>query len=119
MTAATTHLKLAQESYERLQDGAGALALWAAGLHVGIDRTEMFRDARYPAKPAKARAVAAYILTTYLDFSNDAAAVIVGCTDRRHLQKLKTRIIDERDRDRALDAFLDEIGVLVAPRRAA
>lgn len=95
------------------------MALWAAGLHVGIDRTEIFRASRYPAPPARARAIAVYILTTYLDFHGDDAAVVIGVADRKHVRKLKMRVIDERENDAALDRFLDDIGALIEGRRAA
>lgn len=119
MATLPTHLKLAEAAHRNLADGAAALALWAAARFVGIDRCDVFRAARYPAKPARTRAVAAYILVTYLDFSGDDAADAVGCADRRHLQRLKNRIVDERDNDPALDAFLDEIGETIASRKAA
>lgn len=119
MTLAAQHLRLAEEGHRRLAVGAASIALWAAMQFAGVDRTQVFRAARWPAPPAKARAICVYILTTYLDFQGDAAAEAIGVSDRKYVWKLKERVTEERERDKALDLFLDEIGAIVAGRKAA
>lgn len=118
MGSAAFHLAEAQAAHDRLAGGATALTILYAAQYAGIDRTEFFRAACWPSPPARARAIAVYILTTLFEFTNEAAGAAMGL-DARNVQRAKGRVLEAREDDAALDRFLDDLASVIDGRRAA